>query len=71
MLLIWCLAAFSGIMPPVSACISAELATTFERIFVPFSTTAAAVSSQLVSIPNIFITINNENTWKEKPPNKM
>jgi len=48
-------AATSGIMPPVLVCRSEEEATTLERIFVPFLTTAAAVSSQLVSIPRISI----------------
>lgn len=49
------LAACSGMMPPVFACISAEEATTLDSMVVPFSTTAAVVSSQEVSIARIII----------------
>src|SRR5664279_5559715 len=45
--------AISGTTPPYCACRSACDATTFERMFPTSSTTAAAVSSQLVSRPRI------------------
>ena len=48
-------AATSGTMPPKRACISTCVATTFEWMFLPSSMTAAAVSSQDVSMPRIFM----------------
>jgi len=54
MFLMWSLEASSGTTPPYSACISCEY-TTLERISFPSLTTAAAVSSQEVSIPSITI----------------
>ena len=48
-----CLEATSGTIPPNVACKLACEATILEMIFVPESTTAAAVSSQDVSIPSI------------------
>ena len=47
--------ASSGTMPPYSACISICDATTLEWIVRPSSMTAAAVSSQDVSMPRIFM----------------
>ena len=49
------LAAISGTIPPYLACLATELASTLTITFVPFSTTATPVSSQVDSIPNIFI----------------
>src|SRR4030065_372008 len=53
MVFICCLEATSGLTPPNGACKSIWEATTLERIRRPSSTTAAAVSSQEVSIPRI------------------
>ena len=49
------LEAISGTTPPNILCFSICVATTEETIFLPFSTTAAAVSSQELSIPRINI----------------
>ena len=49
----WRLEAISGTTPPYFAWMSAWELTTFERISPPAVTTAAAVSSQEVSIPRI------------------
>src|SRR5215213_951922 len=48
----WARLATSGTTPPKRACRSTWLDTTEERTSVPSRTTAAAVSSQLVSIPS-------------------
>lgn len=51
----WERAAISGITPPYSAKISIWETTTLLKISVPFLTMAAAVSSQEVSMPRMFI----------------
>jgi hypothetical protein len=53
------LAAISGIIPPVAACSESEVATTLDSSVTCFAflsalIIAAAVSSQLVSIPRIY-----------------
>src|SRR4051812_3158912 len=48
--------AISGTTPPKRACRSTWLDTTLERMSWPSSTIAAAVSSQLVSMPRIAVT---------------
>ena len=50
----WLRAAISGMTPPYSAWMSICELTTLESNRSPFSITAAAVSSQLDSIPKIF-----------------
>lgn len=49
------LEAISGTTPPNFSCIEICVLITFDNTSRPFFTTAAAVSSQLVSIPNIVI----------------
>jgi hypothetical protein len=49
----WARAATSGTIPPAAACIATWLATTFEWIRRPSSTTAMPVSSQLDSTARI------------------
>ena len=57
-----CREASSGTMPPYWACMSIWVATTFEWMVRPSSMTAAAVSSQDVSMPRIFIS-SYEDRW--------
>ena len=49
------LEAISGTTPPYLRCSSTWVEMTEERIFRPFSTTAAAVSSQELSMPRILM----------------
>src|SRR5699024_2143608 len=51
----WCRDAISGTTPPKRLWLSICEETTFEITFVPFLTIATAVSSQLVSIPNMIV----------------
>ena len=50
---IWFLEAISGTTPPYFSCIGICVSITFDKISLPFLTTEADVSSQLVSIPNV------------------
>src|SRR5476649_112678 len=65
----WLRAATSGTTPPYSLWMLIWLATTLERTWRPSSTTAAAVSSQDVSIPSSFIT--HEIVTQIGPKTKM
>ena len=55
----WHLEAISGTTPPYKVCISICEFITFDKTFLPFTTTAAEVSSQLVSIPNNYYIFHN------------
>src|SRR4051812_17817538 len=59
----WRLDATSGTTPPKRACSSSCEATTLERMSPSALTTAAAVSSQEVSIPRIAISLREIASW--------
>src|SRR3989344_1758835 len=59
------LAATSGTTPPYFFCKSTEEATTLLRTFCPSSTTAAPVSSQVVSNPSILIVLGTTLSYTE------
>ena len=58
----WARLAISGTTPPNRAWRSTWLDTTDDRTVVPFSTTAAAVSSHDVSIPRMFTSPSRGNS---------
>ena len=62
----WARLAISGTTPPNWACRSIWLDTTDDRTSVPPITTAAAVSSQLVSIPST--TVSASGRFTATPP---